>query len=339
MEAKRTYEAVGSHGRGPWRAIQTLGIGTGYLTILLALAFAPFLWDAYPRDVPDSTLLLVGLTLVTAVGMLTSFTMRLLARSRYRFRLRTLLAGLVILCLFLAIVSNQLHFRFRCWEAQRHLAQAGGYRVEVDFSFERSRYREWVEFLGLDVFARVTMLSLPTDRAVEVFAQHPDEFAGVHTVEFGPVTDLGLARLANSAQLRNLRRITFRESLTTDDGLRCLGECSNLKLVLIHDCARLTDACLQHVGTIPGLIGLALSGNYSDAGFAHLQNAVCLEVLEIDSPAITDIGLKHLCHLAGLKGLRVSGPCITAEGIDELRTALPECLINDALQLPLSFLW
>jgi hypothetical protein len=111
---------------------EALAVGTGHLSILLALDVAPFLWDAYPRDMADSTLLVVALTLVTAAGMLTWFTMRSLARSRYRFRLHTF-AGLVILCLVLAVVSNRLHFKFRCWNAQRHLARAGGYSVVFDF--------------------------------------------------------------------------------------------------------------------------------------------------------------------------------------------------------------
>jgi len=354
MEAKEPRGVFGNRWRACRGAVLMLGIGAGHLLILSVLALLPFLWDAYPRDLPNWTVLLVGLALVTAAGILTWQSLRWLARTQYRFRLRSLLAGMVVLCLILAVVGNRLHFASRCRESQQLLGRAGGYAVCFDPTIsdptipsDRSWYRGLIEVLGLDEFQRVTSLRLTTDRAVEVLVKHPREFADVRRIELGAVTDRGLESLANSTPLRNLRGIEFRGSLMTDEGLKYLAAGDNLKMLLIDGCSRitdagmahlnglsaldilclqenagkmnLTDACLSHIAMMPRLRYLALYVNFSDAGLGHLQNLGRLQWLELDSTKITDSGLVHLQGLDSLDTLAISNAKITDDGLLHLR--------------------
>ena len=84
MRAKEPRGVFGNCWRACRGAVLMLGIGAGHLLILSVLALLPFLWDAYPRDLPNWTVLLVGLTLVTAAGILTWQSLRSLARAQYR---------------------------------------------------------------------------------------------------------------------------------------------------------------------------------------------------------------------------------------------------------------
>jgi len=324
-----------------------LGIGAGYLLLLSVLAMLPFLWDIQPRDLPDWTVPLAGLTLVTAAGILTWQTLRSLARSQYRFRLRTLLAGMAVVCLVSAVVGNRLHSASRDWEAQRLLALAGGYGVCYAVSNDDSWYRRLTALLGLDAFQRVTSLHLETDDAVEVLVKHPREFADVRRITLVAVTDRGLESLANSTPLRNLLGIEFRGSLITDNGLKCLAAGDHLRMLLIDGCSQitdagmahlnelpslsalcvrddtgrmnLTDASLAHLAKLPRLRSLALSGGFSDVGLDHLRKLAPLQWLELEKANITDSGLAHLQGLTSLETLVISSVTISDAGLVHLR--------------------
>ena len=329
------------------RALLMLGIGAGYLLLLSVLALLPFLWDIQPRDLPDWSVPLAGLTLVTAAGILTWRTLRSLARSQYRFRLRTLLAGMAVVCLLSAVVGNRLHSASRDWEAQRLLGAAGGYAVSFVYSDDDSWYRRLTTLLGLDDFQRVTSLHLETDQAVEILAQHPREFADVRRITLVAVTDRGLESLANSTPLRNLLGIEFRGSLITDNGLKCLAAGDHLRMLLIDGCSQitdagmahlnelsslgalcvrddagkmnLTDASLAHLVKLPRLRSLALSGSFSDVGLDHLRNLAPLQWLELEQTNITDSGLARLQGLASLETLVISSVTISDAGLVHLR--------------------
>lgn len=347
MPATEPRGVLGDRWRACRRVLLTLGIGAGYLVILCVLAWLPFLWDVQPRDLPNWTVPLAGLALLTAAGSLTWRTLRSLARSQYRFRLRTLLAGMVVVCLLSAVVANRLHSASRDWEAQQLLGAAGGYAISFVYSSDESWYCRLTALLGLDAFQRITSLQLETDQAVEVLAGHPREFADVRRITLGEVTDRGLEHLANSTPLRNLLGIEFRGSLVTGDGLKCLAAGDRLKRLLINGCSqltdagmahlnelssldglcvwedagkmRLTDASLAHLAKLPRLRHLALSGRFSDVGLEHLQNLKPLQWLELEKSNITDSGLTHLQGFASLETLVISRATISDVGLVHLR--------------------
>jgi hypothetical protein len=53
-----------------------------------------------------------------------------------------------------------------------------------------------------------------------------------------------------------------------------------------------------------------------------------LSTLYIESTALTDVGLGTMQKIKGLKLVRLHGTKVTAQGVAELRKALPECKVE-----------
>jgi hypothetical protein len=123
-----------------------------------------------------------------------------------------------------------------------------------------------------------------------------------------PVTDAGLARLAEVSSLRilNLPRGEF-----TGTGLAELVRLPHLELLRFRS-PRVTDSGLDEIARMPAL------------KFLHL----------IDVP-VTDAGLRALHGLTKLESFYLDGGRCTDEGLSELLRALPELhLHRDQLHLP-----
>jgi hypothetical protein len=85
------------------------------------------------------------------------------------------------------------------------------------------------------------------------------------------------------------------------------------------------DAEMTQLPTMSSVWQLHLEGtNITDAGLERLSKMPALIEVFISSPAVTDAGLKHLAALPRLGILRVRETQVTAEGIAELKRALPD---------------
>jgi hypothetical protein len=65
----------------------------------------------------------------------------------------------------------------------------------------------------------------------------------------------------------------------------------------------------------------------TDAGLKDFAGLSALEQLFLDDSHITDAGLKHLYGLKTLKVVVVGGAEISADGVAELRVALPSSTV------------
>ncbi len=115
------------------------------------------------------------------------------------------------------------------------------------------------------------------------------------------------------AELIHLERLSFLNSLRiegwssfTGRGLSLIADKRRLSALSLNLCPDLNDEGLAQVARFTGLTALSLTG----------------------TTKITDAGLQQLKKLRGLKTLTLAGTAITAKGIADLKTALPECAVR-----------
>ncbi|HEY7425286.1 MAG TPA: hypothetical protein VH682_13725 [Gemmataceae bacterium] len=133
------------------------------------------------------------------------------------------------------------------------------------------------------------------------------------------ITDTGLAHLK---ALHRLHRLNLSNSKITDAGLVHLKNLTQLSILILSDTA-VTDAGLAHLREMTNLQELDLSNRRGSMGLL-LASFPGAEDKKPAKPKITDAGLKHLRGLSELRQLDLEGHPITAQGIAELRKALPK---------------
>jgi hypothetical protein len=176
---------------------------------------------------------------------------------------------------------------------------------------------------------------------------------GMHTLQtldlWGTrISDRGVAVLSS---LDSLRTLDLWGTRVSDAGLVHLGELQSLARLYVPG-PRVTIAGLAHIGGCRSLRSLDLSGAHVGRnGLAHLEGLQSLEVLYLwDSditdadlahlpllPAlaevdlgrnpITDAGLRHLAAIPSISRVHLWDTDVTREGLDVLRSALPDLYI------------
>jgi internalin A len=210
-------------------------------------------------------------------------------RSSFQFRLRTLLAGVLVLSLPLSWFAVRLAKARKQKSAVEAIELAGGevtyepYVLSIDFSFGT---------LGDDFYFDV----------VEVHS---------YGSTFG---DDEAALLEN---LPNLTELVLRSASVTDAGLKHL---KGQKLeVLDLDATRVTDAGLEGVKGMTDLVSLSLAGaQITDAGLEHFKGLINLEFLCLNGTRITDSGLEHLKEMTKLQWLFLADTEVTGTGFGNL---------------------
>jgi hypothetical protein len=117
------------------------------------------------------------------------------------------------------------------------------------------------------------------------------------------LTDAGIAHLA---ALPGLRRLKLPPQ-TTDDALRSLRPLASLEGLDVSRCRDVTDRGLAEIAALPALKSLSLAG---DRG-------------------ISDAGLAHLAQIPTLTNIRLRNTKVTAEGVAQLKAALPRATISN----------
>jgi hypothetical protein len=135
---------------------------------------------------------------------------------------------------------------------------------------------------------------------------------------------------------------------TTDEGMRALAGCKSLRVVTIHDAA-ITDGGLAALAALPALESVSLPAGVTDAGLLHVQRIAALksvgfhgsnitakgyallrdcrrlETVSLVQVKLTDENVAALATLTRIKRLMLQQCQPTAEQVQTLKRALPNC--------------
>jgi hypothetical protein len=282
----------------------------------------------------------------------------------YQYRLRTLLAIMVLANLAMSAVATRMQAARRQRDAVAAILKSGGsvcYYGEFDTpslyhsASERRPLLEplWLRKLfGDDFFRTVELVYVESDADFEHLKQL-DQLKRL--VCSDAITERGLAQLKELRQLRDLdlmnsvaaapgikhiATLTRLEELnlsSTDVGdaeLECLKGMTQLRYLGLVG-TKITDAGLRHLEGLTRLRELALNKTaVGDAGVAHLKGLSQLELLGLGETRITDAALPHVAGLKHLRDLQLQLTAVSAEGVRKITRALPHCNINSTVIMP-----
>lgn len=145
-------------------------------------------------------------------------------------------------------------------------------------------------------------------------------------------TSMGERELEQIEGIVSVRLLRLSRTKISDDGLRHIERLPELVMLYLSHNA-ITDQGVEHIVQLRRLKALQLSGTrIGDPSVVRLSELVELEFLGLDKTQVTDASLSYLERLKKLKYLNLSGTKITHEGLQKLKTALPNCkIVQDVL--------
>ncbi len=254
-----------------------------------------------------------------------------LRRFTPRFRLRTLLLLVTVLCLWL---TWQVIIARHQEAAVSVLGKYGG-SVYYDFHDPPRRaqpapWRAWLaRWVGDGYVYRVVGVGLSgpsiDDPALATLAPHLARLRHLRWLDVDdvPITNSGYAPLGQLKQVEKLliRTQGFRRPPVqlTDDGLAFLGEMENLRSLCIND-ALITGVGLTCLTSLRHLKSLDVrSTNFDDNGLSCIASLSGLTTLHVWQTRVTDVGMQFVGKLHHLEELYFMDCPLTDEGIARLR--------------------
>ena len=146
------------------------------------------------------------------------------------------------------------------------------------------------------------------------------QFGELDNIYFlGPQLDDG--KLSVLDDLPRLRVLTLTNTRVTDDGLARLARCRDLNCLYVGniDHTKLIGSAGARLATPP------LAGG---RGLEALKDLPKLQVVQLYGPRTSDDDLKGLEQLKRLVVLDLMDTRVTAEGVAELKKALPNCSVR-----------
>ena len=145
-----------------------------------------------------------------------------------------------------------------------------------------------------------------------------------------PIRSDYLFGLAEATQLQELQ---IRDPNLNDLGFGQIARMKGLKRLTVDD-AKITDAGLACLAALPALERLELENipMITGEGLSHLADMPSLTTLSLVRVPVTDAAVQALARLKSLPELICHETHLTAEGVAELRAALPKCNIEIVAQ-------
>lgn len=157
------------------------------------------------------------------------------------------------------------------------------------------------------------------------------KLASLEKLEFNVNTEITDASLEHLSGLKKLRILSlFFCPKLTGEGFVHLDSLDNLVILDIGNNKEIKDENLKFLKDLDRLQILNASPLWglTDKGLVHLSQIKSLKRLKTRSKLITNEGIQCLASLKDLEILQLSGsPNLTAEGIEKLQKALPNCRI------------
>jgi hypothetical protein len=137
-------------------------------------------------------------------------------------------------------------------------------------------------------------------------------------------TDRAMEQLCDFPPLRD---VYIHSASVTDRSALAAAKRHELQGLSLHG-ATLTEKGYLAIGSLTNLEVLSLNNtSVSDADLLPLVRLSKLRYLSLESTQVSDEGIQHLAQLKGLEELFLRRTQVTRQGVDQLKLALPDCLI------------
>lgn len=187
------------------------------------------------------------------------------------------------------------------------------------------RTAEWVFEIGGQLAVTTVESGYLDVKRVEDIPPRRFELAGVAIAECDRLTPADFTRFSNHPKLIFL---TFTGSPISGECLDRLGHLPKLELVYLWNTG-LKDDDLAVLGRYPTIKVIhAHDTMITDASVSGLVGLKQLETLIVSRTRITDASVDSFKQMKQLKMLNLNGTSLSAQRIEELRAALPDCTIE-----------
>lgn len=230
-----------------------------------------------------------------------------------------------VIVLFVVVVALSVWLPWRREQIAIAEIERGGGNVEI-----RPGGPDWLrERVGdeyMKAFDRATHVSLNACPIDARMMKHLGQLIELRVLDLGDHNRdyLDISFVAN---MPDLEELSLAHSNFDERGLAHLANCQMLKELDLGN-TNISNGGLAYLGALPNLQVLWLNDtDVTDSGLVHLEGLVGLQRLSLRHNLITDAGLKSLAKLTGLQNLLLGVAPASPEGVDELQTKLPACLI------------
>ncbi len=256
-----------------------------------------------------------------------------LQRCRLRFTLRTLLALLTVVGIWLGMERNRAVRQHRAVETVRKYGGMVGYRHQrtEPLNWDAS-LQPWApgwlrKTVGDDYFVSVFAVYLanygnPIDPPLDVLARLTDDdfgclgdLDGLKRLDLAaaPVTAKQLESLANAPRIQSL---DLRDTVITDEHLEQLGRFRNLKDL------RLGSSPLRRSNSP------ACESKITARGLSHLKHLSQLKTFFIGDVPLSDDAVEELGNLIALRYLWLGATKLTDDQAAMIDRRLPMCIVE-----------
>ncbi|MBN2296155.1 MAG: hypothetical protein JXM70_27235 [Pirellulales bacterium] len=265
-------------------------------------------------------------------------------RTRFQFRLRTLMLVTLLLAIFFGSLGSRLHEALHVRQICEKLVRSGASvdrwgLVVLYVGWHKDTHPPTNDVLAiLEDLDCVTWIGIFGPQITDEGLRHFRTLTTLQILNLDKTIVKGKG-LEYFTSLERLEELTLRESAIDDTGCVHLAGLTGLKYleldktkisgtslghlaeiqtltVLSLDYAPITDGGLQQIGKIKSLKRLNLNGTQiTDDGLAHLAGLTNLTSLDLDNTKITGKGLGRLAAIPGLTNLSLKDTSITDEGM------------------------
>ncbi len=267
-------------------------------------------------------------------------------RWRFQYRLRTLLAFMLLASIFFAWLGTKVRAAAAQREVVVHLR--GGYWYDDqchgpnDWVFRFDNHddfagRGWIirgsdagsisrwlwSVVGEDMLRTVVAVTCADDASLKEACNLPClrelDLFGSH------VTDAGVKHIP---KLHRLELLDLGNTAVSDGGLGNLRALTGLKRLCLPG-MRTTDAGIVNLQQLKNLEWLDFNhAPVTDAALSNIRELVRLRRLDLSFTSITDGGLKDLAGMSQLKELDLTQTGVSANGVKWLQATLPNCKVD-----------
>lgn len=261
------------------------------LLILASLAWIVLRWCPAPW-----VLWTIGFGLSAAVVAAVWHWWRLPADRRFRFSLRGMLIGVMLLALWLGLIGGELYHGARQAAMVRELAERGVIKQQFDYDERRQLVSR---VFGSDPLLQVRWICITRNQGLPAILEHADELPDLDCITFegAGVTDAGLAHVEGLNRFPELWQGLFTSCNVTGAGLEKLTTWRTLRLLSFYDCRKVTDADMRRMASLSQVRELRINDiPIGDAGVAELRDMPNLEHLGLRKTKVTEVGVRGLCE-------------------------------------------